>query len=50
MFPGVVIAEEVDGVGDMGLGDTTASDVQILLEVFLNASLLCDSLMKLFFR
>jgi hypothetical protein len=38
VFPGVFIAEEVDGVEDKGSGDTTF-DVQTLLEVFLNMSL-----------
>jgi hypothetical protein len=33
VFSGVFIAEEVDGVGNKGSGDTTAVDVQTLLEV-----------------
>lgn len=37
MWSGVFIAEGVDGVGDMGSGDTTV-DVQTHLEVFLNMS------------
>ena len=48
MFPSVFIAEEVDGLGDMGSGDTTAVYIQILLDVFLHTSLISDSLMKLF--
>ena len=39
MFSGVFIAEEVDGVGDKGSGDTTVVDVQTVLEAFLNMSL-----------
>jgi hypothetical protein len=39
VFSGVFIAEEVDGIGDKGLGDTTTGDVQMLLETFLNMSL-----------
>jgi hypothetical protein len=39
LFSGVFIAEEVDGVGDTGSGDTTTVDVQTLLEAFLNMSL-----------
>jgi hypothetical protein len=39
VFSGVFIAEEVDGVGDRGSGDTTMVDVQILLEAFLNMPL-----------
>jgi hypothetical protein len=39
VFSGVFIAEEVDGAGDKGSGDTTTVDVQTLLEVFLNMSL-----------
>jgi hypothetical protein len=31
LFPGVSIAEEIDGVGDRGSGDNTAVDVQALL-------------------
>jgi len=31
---GVFIAEEVDGVGDMGLGDSTMVDAETHLEVF----------------
>ena len=36
MFCWVFIAEEIDGVGDKGLGDTTTVDVHILLEDFVN--------------
>jgi hypothetical protein len=39
VFSGVFIAEEVDGVGGKGSGDTTVVEVQALLEVFLNVSL-----------
>jgi hypothetical protein len=39
MFSGVFIAEEVDGVGDKGTGDTTVVDLQSVLEAFLNMSL-----------
>jgi hypothetical protein len=35
---GVFIAEEVDGVGYKGSGETTMVDVQALLEAFLNLS------------
>jgi hypothetical protein len=38
-FFGIFIAEEVDGVGDMGSGATTTVDVQTLLEAVLNMSL-----------
>jgi hypothetical protein len=31
---GVFIAEKVDGVGDMGLGDSTMVNAETLLEVF----------------
>jgi hypothetical protein len=48
VFPGVFIAEEVDGLGDMGSCNTTAVDIHILLEVFLHVSLISDSMMKLF--
>jgi hypothetical protein len=34
----VSIAEEVDGMGDKGPGDTTMVDVQTLLDAFLNTS------------
>jgi hypothetical protein len=43
MFSGVFIAEEVDGVGDSGSGDTTMVDVQTLLEAFLHMSLISDN-------
>jgi hypothetical protein len=33
------MAEEVDGVGDMGSGDTTRSVVQTHIEDFLNMAL-----------
>jgi len=39
MFCWVFIAEEVDGVGDKGLGDTTTVHVHTLLEAFVNKSL-----------
>lgn len=39
MFSGVLIAAEVDGVGDQGWGGTTVVHVQTLLEAFLNISL-----------
>jgi hypothetical protein len=48
VFPGFFIAEEVDGLGDMGSGDTTAVGIQTLLDVFLHTSLIYDSMMKLF--
>jgi len=35
VFPGVFIAEEVDGAGDEGSGDTTMADVQTILQDFL---------------
>jgi hypothetical protein len=47
VFPGVFIAVDADGLGDMDSGDTTAVDIQILL-VFLHTSLISDSLIKLF--
>jgi hypothetical protein len=34
VFSGVFVAEEVDGIGEKGSGDTTV-DVQTLLEAFL---------------
>jgi hypothetical protein len=40
---GVFIAEEGDGVGDKGSGDSTTVDVQTLLEAFWNMSLRSDS-------
>jgi hypothetical protein len=49
VFSGIVIAEEVDGVGDKESGDTTTIHVQTFLEAFLNMSLTSAcSLMKLF--
>jgi len=39
VFFGVFIAEEVDGVGDKGSGDTPVAVAQTLLEAFLNMSL-----------
>lgn len=39
MFSGIFIAKKVDGVGDMGSGDTTTVEVQTLLGAFLNLSL-----------
>ena len=35
VFSGVFLAEEVDGVGDKGSGDTTMVDLQTPLEAFL---------------
>jgi hypothetical protein len=43
VFSGVFIAEEVDGVGDTGSGDTPAADAQTLLEAFLDMSLISDN-------
>jgi hypothetical protein len=34
VFSGVLVAEEADGAGDKGSGDSTAVDVQSLLEAF----------------
>jgi hypothetical protein len=34
VFSWVFMAEEIDGLGDMWSGDTTADDVQILLHTF----------------
>lgn len=34
MFFGVFIAEDIDGIGHKGLGDTTLVEVQSLLEAF----------------
>jgi hypothetical protein len=34
VFSGVFIAEDIDGIGHKGLGDTTLVEVQALLEVF----------------
>jgi hypothetical protein len=34
LFPGVFIAEEVDGIADKGSGDTTTVDVQTLGGLF----------------
>jgi hypothetical protein len=39
VFSGVFKAEEVNGIGDTGSGDTTMVDVQTLLEAFVNMSL-----------
>jgi hypothetical protein len=39
VFFGIFTAEEFDGVGDNGSGDTTIVDVQTLLEAFFNVSL-----------
>jgi hypothetical protein len=36
VFPGVLIAEKVAGVGDQRSGDTTTAHVQSLLDAFLN--------------
>jgi hypothetical protein len=34
VFSGVFIAEDIDGIGHRGLGDTTLVEVQSLLEAF----------------
>jgi hypothetical protein len=34
VFSGVFIAEEIDGMGGKGSGDTTTVDVQTLLETY----------------
>jgi hypothetical protein len=39
LFSGVFLAEEVDGVGDKGPGETTTSNVETQLEGFVNISL-----------
>jgi hypothetical protein len=39
LFPGVYLAEEVDGLGDKGSGNITIFDLQTLLEEFLGMSL-----------
>lgn len=39
MFPGVLTAEEFDGVGDKWLGVTTTVDLHTLLKAFLIISL-----------
>jgi hypothetical protein len=39
VFSVVFIAEDVDGVGDKGSGDTTVVNVETLLDAFLNMSL-----------
>ena len=39
MFSGVFVAEEVDGVGDKGSGDTALVDIETLLEASLDISL-----------
>jgi hypothetical protein len=50
VFSRIFVAEEVEGVGDKGSGDTTMADVQTLLEAFLNMLLRSAfSLMKVFF-
>lgn len=38
VFPGVITAQEVDGVGGKGPGGTTTVDVQTLLKAFSNMS------------
>jgi len=40
MFPGVLIGEEVDRVGDKRSGDTTIVDLQIFLKALLNMSII----------
>lgn len=47
MFSGVVIVEEVDGVGDVS-GDNHSSSCTVTLEGLLNMFLRYVSLMKLF--
>jgi hypothetical protein len=49
VFSEVFIAEEVDGVGEKGSGDTTMVDIQTLLEAFLNMSLKYACFSKAFF-
>jgi hypothetical protein len=39
LFSGIFVAKEVDGVGDMGSGDTTTAEVQTLLGAILKLSL-----------
>jgi len=39
LFPGIYLAEEVDGLGDKGSGNITIFDLQTLLEEFLSVSL-----------
>jgi hypothetical protein len=36
VLPFAFITEDVDGIGNIASGDTTAVDIQILLEVFLH--------------
>jgi hypothetical protein len=48
VFSGVFIAEDVNGVGNKGSGDTTVVDVQTLGQAFLNlylksACFLCEA-------
>jgi len=43
---GVFITEEVDGVGDKGLGDSTMVDTETLLEVFFWMWDYCPQLLK----
>jgi len=40
VFPGVLIAEGVDRVGDKGSGDTTIVDLEIFLKAIWNMSLM----------
>ena len=41
MLSRVFIAEEIDGAGDKGSGDSTLIDVESLMEAFLKMSLRC---------
>jgi hypothetical protein len=41
MFSGVFIAEEVDGVGDKGSGNTTAVDVQTIFKASISPRCAC---------
>ena len=47
MFCGIFIAEEVNGAGDKGSGDTTKADVKTLLEAVLDIFLAFACLVKL---
>jgi hypothetical protein len=37
----VFLAEEIEGEGDKGSGDSTMTDVELLMEAFLKTSLRC---------
>jgi hypothetical protein len=48
LFPVIFVVEQIDGVGDKELGDTTTVDIQALLEAFFNMFWRCACvLMKL---